>query len=135
MFGSIGKLWREARGNVLLEELRDLLRRAQGLNELQAERYGRTAAKLSQDWDKKFGSIKKSDVGLRKFARSEFKESAKKKHYDNDIGVAYGYALFSLHIEASYTPGDDAEFAFSLSSQTISACVELDRKLGPYLKS
>jgi hypothetical protein len=86
----------------------DLTRRhIPGLSEAQSERCGR-AAMLLNDWTSKFGPLKDCSVSARKLGAREFRAMAKER-YDADIGKSYGFAVFSMHVEASYLPGDDAK--------------------------
>jgi hypothetical protein len=43
-----------------------------------------------------------------------------RRRYEHDIGASYALEFLSYHIEASYLPGEDAEFVYNLTSRSIS---------------
>jgi hypothetical protein len=120
MLEGIKSLWQEARGTQLYKEYMDLTRRhIPGLSETQLERCGRAAMLLLNDWTSKFGPLKDCSVSNRKMAAREF----------HDMGKSYGFAMFSMHVEASYLTGDDAKAVYDLSTMAISSWAEFARKL------
>jgi hypothetical protein len=129
MFNVVKLLWREARGTQLHEEYMDLVRRhLPGLSEIQAERCGRAILYLSNDWVLKFGPLEGSSVSTKKLVVGKLRNMAKQR-YDTDIGAAFGCGLFSMYVEASYLPGDDARTVYNLSMAYISSVAETARKV------
>jgi hypothetical protein len=122
MFESVRMLWREARGRVLWQEYVNLTQHMAALPELQAAQCGVAYASLANQWVRQFGPVKESKVSTRKNAIKEFKDTAKQR-YDTDRGVSFGYALFSMHLEASYLPGEEAKRTYALSSKAIEMAV------------
>jgi hypothetical protein len=122
MFGSIRTLLGESRGKVLWQEILNLTQHMAALSEPHAERFGHTCASLVNQWVGQFSPVEKSDASLRRTAVKEFKNTAKQR-YDTDRGVSFGYALFSINLEASSLAGEDAKRVYELSSQALGMAV------------
>jgi hypothetical protein len=127
MFENIRTLWQEARGTQLKKEFLDASRRLNGFPEESAEHFARSLDYLFRFWIEKHGPVMECPVGFRREAARELKNLAKERH-DRDVGAAYGMAMFSFHVEASFLPGEDASFVYTLTGVAISAARETVQK-------
>jgi hypothetical protein len=107
----------------------DLTRRhVPGLSETQSERCERAAMLLMNDWSSKFGPLKDCSVSARNWAQ-ENSVRWQRNVTKQILGASYGFAVFSMHVEASYLPGNDAKTVYDLSKAAISMWPELARKM------
>jgi hypothetical protein len=118
MFESLKARWQEARGAQLKKELLDAFRHMNNFTEQQSERCGKALVFLAQSLVQKQGPIKGCEKELRKVMAEVFKKEAQKRS-ETDRGASFGFALFSMHLESSFLTGDDASFAYEMTSKAI----------------
>ena len=110
---------REARAAELKRRLENATLYVRDLGDEQAQRFGRGLNYLFSDWVERFGPVKACEVRIRKHTVKEMRKDARRR-YEDDIAAAYALEFLSYHIEASYLPGEDAEFVYDLTSHYIS---------------
>ena len=112
----------------LKKELLDVIRHMSAFTEHQSERCGRALVFLSQQWVKNNGPVENCKIELRKAMASEFMKEARQR-YEIDQAASFGFAVFALHLESGCLPGDDAKFAFVMTSKAIKDASDLLEKL------
>jgi hypothetical protein len=130
MFGTIRTRWQEARAARLREEFLDASRRINSFTEENAAHFASALNYAFRYWVDKHGPVKECAIELRRSAVKELQSLAKRR-YHSDIGVSYGLATFSFHVEASFLPGEDASVVFDLTALAISNASELVKKTKP----
>jgi hypothetical protein len=128
MFENMRMRWHEARAARLKEEYLDASRRTNGFTEENSEHFFKTLDYASRYWVAHHGPVKECSIEFRKSAAKELKARAK-RHLTSNIGNAYGLAVFSFHVEASFLPGEDASFVYDLTALTISKASGLVQKV------
>jgi len=132
MFENIRTRWQEARATRLKDEYLDAMQRTNGFTEENSKHFLKTLDYSARYWVAHHGPVNECSIEFRKSAVKELKARAK-QHLTDNIGNAYGLAVFSFHVEASTLPGDDAAFVFSSTGLTISQASELVSKISePY---
>jgi len=124
MFENMRTRWQEARAVRLKEEYLDASRRTNSFTEENSEHFFKTLDYASRHWITNHGPVNECAIEFRRSAVKELKSQAK-QHLTSDIGRAYGLAVFSFHVEASFLPGEDASFVYDLTALTISKASEL----------
>lgn len=131
MFGNIRAPRQGARAARLKEEFLDTAGRLLSFTEENAENFGRTLDGAFRYWIERHGPVKECPIQFRRSAAKALRLQAK-KCYETDVGIAYGLAVFSFHIEASLLSGDDASFVYDLTVRAISEAQELSaRSIAP----
>jgi hypothetical protein len=124
MFENIRTGWQEARAARLKEEFLDASRRMNSFTEENAEHFARTLDYAFRYWITEHGPVKECAIEFRRSAVKELQSQARQR-YNTDVGAAYGLAVFSFHVEASFLPGEDGSFVYDLTTLAISKAGEL----------
>jgi hypothetical protein len=99
--------------------LRNASLRVRDLGGEQAGRFGRGLNYLLNDWVERFGPVKDGEVRVPQYTVEQTTLDARLR-CDRDIGAAYALEFLCCHVEASYSPGEDAAFVYDLTSYYIS---------------
>jgi len=130
MLEGIRVRWQEARGARLKQELLDAFRHMNAFTEEQSERCGKALVFLSQQWIENNGPVKSCGIDSCKGMALELKAQARQR-YATDIAASYGLAVFSLHLESSCLPGEDANFVYAQTANAIKTSSDLVKTLTP----
>lgn len=118
MFGLMKEAWRDSRGQVLRDDLNDILLRVPLLSKNNVSIMQETIVKEVSHIEGKYGSLSNIPRDLRIRVAKTLVEEARTL-YDVNTGKGYGLCYVSMFLESSVLPGDAAQWVYTKTSETI----------------